>query len=145
MNAYEQAQWSWLQVVGWMMRRKRAMLGGSPFDPVGAASPAASLEELVSQDGQGPDSQHSLENVQKAILAALKDGALNASGLKFGKGTPLPIPRTQWASMQMHPPKREITEHFAGTSRPFAAGALRWESLRFPRQEVLELWPVPES
>lgn len=142
MAGFADPYWGWMQLLGWVQRRKQALADNQPFEAEAAAQPAASLAELLVD----AEDKLALDNSQKAILAALKEGRLKARGLKFGKGEPIEISRSQWPAMLIHYQGEGrnnpmIPGPFAGTPHPFRPGAARWEGLQFPREQVLALWP----
>lgn len=158
MDGFEDHYWNLTQLVGWVYLGDRQFVRDAAD---GSNRSSSYWQEMVLPDGRKelvetrsspPNERHmsiiaaikgaayaSFEAAEYDVLAALKDGKLQATGLENGKGNPKPVPQIQWPWLEFdwsEPP------HAAPKSR-FRDNATYWCDLKFRRSEVLELWPDP--
>lgn len=133
-SAFQATYWNRTQTVGWIYFRTREIVdeAGRP-----GASPSQMLLLVHAEDCTPV--MPSLGEANEALYEALRSEAITAIGIFDNESEPRPMPATFWAHGKIY----EDPEIAATTA--LAPWNKSWSGLRFPRQQVLQVWPDPSS
>lgn len=133
-SALQATYWNRTQTVGWIYFRTREIVeeAGRP-----GASPSQMLLLVHAEDCTPV--MPSLGEANEALYEALRSEAITAIGIFDNESEPRPMPATFWAHGKIY----EDPEIAATTV--LAPWSKSWSGLRFPRQQVLQVWPDPSS
>lgn len=129
--------WSLLQTLGWIFIRDQQLveeLGETRLQQ----NKQNQITLLLAAD-EMPPRYRSLEEAKEDLYEALRTGAVTAIGLLDNRGEATLIPAVFWAHGKFY----EDPE-VAGPTTLFPTASL-WHGLRFPRREILQLWPAPQA
>lgn len=81
----------------------------------------------------------SLFDAREALVSELAAGRIAAIGLRNNQGDPTPVPPEFWLDARFtHEPET------ASPRELFRPGASCWFALRFPREQILAIWPAKD-
>lgn len=157
-DPFDEPWWNLLQTVGWVGFRERNLvwrcrdgvmedcqiqpLNGD--DEAWAASKDESLSQLsldalaVEFARRNPVALCTFEEAEAAVIAALREKRLSALAFQNGRETEIPVVRWVQPLFWSDP---YLSRHDSRRCR-----TIPWQEIRFPREQVLTLWPgVSES
>ena len=161
MDPFNKTYWNLLQTLAWVYSGDRAIVREANDDasdsgtfwqemrlPDGRKEPVetasrpqhenAALSLIIAAVQAGGAAYATIEEAEADILARLEDGRLTAIGVENGKGNPADVPQAFWPFLKFY----YDPEPHAGP-RDCDSGMARWHELKFPREQVLALWPDP--
>ena len=161
MNAFEACYWNSMQTLAWVWLGDRQAVESAGDD----APTRTYWRELVTPDGRTelvekpsrPVSPESLlirsvinggaafpeqDAAEGAILNELIAGRLECLALRNGRGDPEKVPASHWLELHF---KWSGSELLAEPKDSIRQGSTYWHKLRFQREQVLRIWPDPNS
>lgn len=133
-SAFDATYWNRIQTLGWIYFRDREFV-----QEAGNPNADQSQISLILQTEEIPPVLPSLGGANDLLYEALRSEALVAVGMFGGDAESKPIPATFWAHGKVYEdPEIALPVSLA----PWTKG---WKKLRFPRVQVLQLWPDVKS